>query len=128
MSDLITWENRQTHMYGNIYAEYEFIPGLSVKTIFRVDRRLEEKEYFEPHYAFTNENDSIIYEQQAFADQFDFKDLTWDWENFASFKRNFGKHNLGLLAGTSMRKHHNRFLGAKGFGFPSDFVRGDRAS
>lgn len=122
MSDLITWENRQTHTYGNIYAEYEFLPGLNARTVFRVDRRIEEKEYFEPRYAFTNESDSIIYEQQAFADQFDFKDLTWDWENYLTYKKSFGKHYLGLLAGTSMRKHQNSFLGAKGFGFPSDFV------
>ena len=117
MSELIKWENTQTHFYGTVYADYEIMEGLNFRSAFRLDRRITEKDYYEPSYTLG------LISQAAFADVADFKDITWDWDNYLTFQRLINeKHNINATLGTWTRSHYNRFLLGKGFGFPSDLV------
>ena len=118
MSELIRWENTQSHIFGNVYADLEIAKGLNIRSRFGLDRRLTEKDYYEPGYTLG------VITQAAFADMADFKDLTWDWDNWLTYKRLFNeKHLVNFVAGSWMRRHHNTWFLAKGFGFPSPFVQ-----
>ncbi|MDX2249666.1 MAG: TonB-dependent receptor [Bacteroidia bacterium] len=117
MSELIHWENTQTHFFGTVYGDLEISKGLNFRSAFRLDRRLTEKDYYEPSYTLG------FVTQEAFADMADFKDLTWDWDNYLTYKRVLGKnHRIDVLAGSWARHHRNNWFLAKGFGFPSDLI------
>lgn len=114
MVDYIDWVNTNNQAYGNIYAEYEFFPGLTYTSRFNFDRRIEEKNYFEREYQLGNVN------QTGFTDVADFKDRTWNTDNFLTFKHIFNeKHTLNATLGTYAFHHFNNYLLAKGF-FPTD--------
>ena len=68
MSELITWENSQTHIFGNVYANYEILEGLNFRTDFKLDRRIEEKNYYEPAYVL-GDPAAPQFTQAAFADR-----------------------------------------------------------
>lgn len=113
MVDYIDWTNTQNQAYGNIYAEYEFFPGLTYTSRFNFDRRIEEKNYLEHEYRLGN----VL--QVGFTDVADFKDRTWSTDNFLTFKRLIhDKHGLNATLGTYAFHHSNNFLLAKGF-FPT---------
>ncbi len=117
MSELIKWTNNQTETYGNVYADLELIKGLNIRTTFTIDRRIEEKNYYEPSYKLGNVS------QQAFADVADFKDFTWDYDTYLTYKKNIAqKHSITATLGTWARSHYNNYIGAKGFNFPSQYV------
>jgi TonB-dependent starch-binding outer membrane protein SusC len=110
MVDLIDWTNTNNQAYGNVYAIYELFPGLTFTSRFNFDRRIEEKNYFEREYRIGN-----VY-QTGFTDVADFKDRTWNTDNFLSFNRTFqAKHNVSAVLGTYAFHHYNNFLLAKGF-------------
>jgi TonB-dependent starch-binding outer membrane protein SusC len=117
MSELIKWTNEQTEVFGNVYGELELMKGLTLRTTFAFDRRIEEKNYYEPSYRLGNVN------QQSFADVADFKDWTYDFDTYLTYKKLFAKkHSLTATLGTWARKHRNNFILAKGFNFPSKYV------
>lgn len=114
MVDYIDWTNTQNQVYGNVYAEYEIFPGLTYTSRFNFDRRIEEKDYFEREYRLGNVS------QTGFTDRADFKDRTWNTDNFLSFKRIIQeKHAVNATLGTYAFHHFNNYLLAKGF-FPAD--------
>lgn len=114
MVDYIDWTNNNNQVYGNIYAEYEFFPGLVFTSRFNFDRRIEEKDYFEREYRLGNVS------QVGFTDVADFKDRTWNTDNFLTFKRLFRNvHSVNATLGTYAFHHFNNYLLAKGF-FPAD--------
>lgn len=113
MVDYIDWTNTNNQVYGNVYAMYEFFPGLTFTSRFNFDRRIEEKDYFEREYRLGNVS------QVGFTDVADFKDRTWNTDNFLTFKRLFDlKHSLNVTMGTYAFHHYNNYLLSKGF-FPS---------
>ncbi|MEI6408559.1 MAG: TonB-dependent receptor [Bacteroidota bacterium] len=119
MVDYIDWTNTQNQAYGNIYAEYEFFPGLTFTSRFNFDRRIEEKNYLEHEYRLGNVS------QTGFTDVADFKDRTWNTDNFLTFKHLFNnKHSLNATLGTYAFHHYNNYLSAKGFFAPgvTDYV------
>lgn len=114
MVDYIDWTNTNNQTYGNVYAEYEFFPGLVFTSRFNFDRRIEEKDYFESEYRLGNVS------QVGFTDVADFKDRTWNTDNFLTFKRLFKNvHSVNATLGTYAFHHFNNYLLAKGF-FPAD--------
>lgn len=119
MSTLIRWEVTHNHTFGNVFADYEFFEGLNFRTNLKFDRRIEEKDYFEPEYQLGEFGRPGGAFQQAFADVADFKEYTYEWDNVLTFKRLLAnKHNVGLVLGTSARKHFSEFFLAKGFDIP----------
>lgn len=91
--------------------------GFTLRTTFAFDRRIEEKNYYEPSYRLGNVN------QQSFADVADFKDWTYDFDTYLTYKKLIAKkHSLTATLGTWARKHRNNFILAKGFNFPSKYV------
>lgn len=119
MSNLIRWKNDQTHFFGNIFVDYEIIEGLNFRTRYAIDRRLTEKDYYEPLIPNPITGSTLL---DGFADMADFKDLTWDWDNFLTWKRDWGKSNSTVTLGHWARHHYNSFFSAKGYGFPSNYI------
>jgi TonB-dependent starch-binding outer membrane protein SusC len=114
MVDYIDWTNINNQVYGNVYAEYEFFPGLTYTSRFNFDRRVEEKNYFEKEYRLGNVS------QVGFTDIADFKDRTWNTDNFLTFKHLYNKrHSVNATLGTYAFQHYNNYLLAKGF-FPAN--------
>jgi len=100
-------ENIQNRLLGNLYVNFEPIPGLTFRTSFSTDLQARNTYFSEPPYReglledlFSNVNRS--------SDDFTF----WLWENFATYEKSIGKHTFSVMAGTSAQSQQYKFLRA----------------
>jgi TonB-dependent starch-binding outer membrane protein SusC len=106
--DLQTGVYTQDKLSGNVYAEITPIKGLTITTRLGLDFAMATNHFWNKTYYYdaTNLNSTPIATGQW--DQY----YLWEWENFASYVRKFGDHNMTLLAGMSAEKYvHNNLYG-----------------
>src|SRR4029079_1601790 len=58
-------------------------------------------------YWFSDESQNTVASGYDFSNNW----YTWQWENFATYKKSFGEHNFTFLAGTSAIKSHEYHIG-----------------
>jgi TonB-linked SusC/RagA family outer membrane protein len=100
-------KNRSNFFFGNVFGEYDIIPGLTARTSFGlryenyngVSMRYPNPEFSEGTPA------SNLAEYQGYTTE-------WTWTNTLNYKKVFGKHNLAVLLGTEAIKSRNRQLDA----------------
>lgn len=93
--------NEKLNLLGNIYAQYEFIPGLTFKTSYSQNSYRNDSYDFEPVY-FVNVNQQNVENQvsQGYS-----KGDYWTWENVLNFEKTFGgKHFFGIMVGYTVEE------------------------
>jgi TonB-linked SusC/RagA family outer membrane protein len=89
-----------TNLLGSAFAEVEPIAGLKIRSQISAKQAYYGQDGFTPLYYLnavsTNTTTSQI---QAYN-----RNLSWNWDNTATYTRSFGKHNLSALVGTSAQK------------------------
>ncbi len=99
--------NKSNFFFGNVYGEYDIIPGLTARTSFGI--RYENYNGITlryPNLEFLEGNNSNnLNELQGYTTE-------WTWTNTLNYKKVFGKHNISLLAGTEAIRSRNRQLNA----------------
>jgi TonB-linked SusC/RagA family outer membrane protein len=94
---------RISQIFGaNFNLDFKLLPGLNFKTTLGYDFGFASDRSIIPVYTLNassrNETSQV----------FDYKDesLTWQWENLLSYNVSLGKHNISVLAGTTLMSSH----------------------
>ncbi len=114
-------ENVQNKVVGSVYAEIAPFQGFIFTSRFGVDAAFQTGHGWTPTFWYSSESLNTI------ANGYDYSNnwYTWQWENFATYKRNFGDHIFTLLGGVSAIKTKEYHIGGSYSGL---FKEDDRFS
>jgi len=95
---------------GNLFGEYEIIPGLKAKTTFGLDLGYVVVEGYNPEYYLNAarfvQNASVSKDMQ--------RTFNWQNENTLQYEREFGGHSVAVLVGNTVREErYEQFGGGK---------------
>ena len=98
-------KNKSNFFFGNVFGEYDVIPGLVARTSFGL--RYENYNGLSMRYPnlefLEGNNSNNLAEYQGYTTE-------WTWTNTLNYKKAFGKHTISLLAGTEAIRSRNRQL------------------
>lgn len=108
--DATSPKNQNNMLFGNVFLEFTPLNGLVVTSrfggrVYGARYHLYEPEYYydasrnNPSSTVTESSTNVIY---------------WQWENFATYTKTFGSHNLNFLAGMSSDESRLNYLYADG--------------
>lgn len=100
---------------ANIYGELDLIEGLTFRTYYGADW-LGNKDFqmWNPIHGDGRGNNGFIFNQ--------FRSVTlWNWQNTLAYNRDFGNHNLDVVAGVEYQKQTFESLNGQGTGFSDVF-------
>ncbi len=96
---------------GGIFGEVKFIEGLNFKTSFDIDFSHQYVRGWNP-YRYYNSVQGASSRSEAYQ-QINMY-FTWQWENYLSFNKIYGNHNVGAVLGASKREWRHEYLGGTG--------------
>jgi len=99
--------NRSNFFFGNVFGEYDIIPGLTARTSFGLRYENYNGQTLRyPNLEFLEGNNSNnLNEYQGYTTE-------WTWTNTLNYKKTLGKHIFSVLAGTEAIRNRNRQLNA----------------
>lgn len=89
-----------TNLLGSAFVEIEPIQGLKLRSQISAKQAYYGGDAFTPLYYLNASSVTTITNQTTSFN----RNLTWNWDNTATYTRSFGKHNLTALVGTSAQK------------------------
>jgi TonB-linked SusC/RagA family outer membrane protein len=92
--------NDGTNLLGSAFAEIEPIAGLKIRSQISAKQAYYGSEGFTPLYYLNASSISSITSQTEVYN----RNLSWNWDNTATYTRSFGTHNFTALVGTSAQK------------------------
>lgn len=104
---------KRNQVFGNLFAEYRFVPGLTFKTSLGVDVYSDLSKNFDPTFSEGNANRTINSLTQQ---NINYSDLIW--ENTLSYSKVVAKdHNINVLVGNTLQdvKNENLYGYREGF-------------
>ncbi|WP_254560495.1 SusC/RagA family TonB-linked outer membrane protein [Dyadobacter diqingensis] len=116
----LTNETKKTGFLGNAYASYSPIKGLTFKTSFNTEFRMEKFFYFNPSTATYQINVPIP--TTASSIRSDQQDFSWLNENTVTYNKSLGDHNFEILAGFTQQKYRREVLVVSANTYPDDRV------
>ncbi|MEP2670458.1 MAG: TonB-dependent receptor [Cyclobacteriaceae bacterium] len=106
---------KTNRVLANVYAEYEFFPGLSLRSTYSQDYSSTREDI----YINTKLNSGAAVNGSAVSAVTTSEN--WIQENVLNYQKRFGSnHNLGVLVGTTLQESVVEKTRASGTGFPSD--------
>lgn len=119
--ELAKGENVQNKIVGNVYAEIQPFKDFTFTSRFGIDAAFQTGHGWTPTFWYSSESLNTV------ATGYDYNNnwYTWQWENFATYKKSFGDHNMTVLAGLSAIKTHEYHIGGSYSGL---FKEDDRFS
>jgi TonB-dependent starch-binding outer membrane protein SusC len=96
--------NRYNRLLGNVYAEADIIPGLVARTSFGVDYGNGQNRTFSFPQPYRVEGAKTA---TTFSENWN-QSFTWTWTNTLNYKKDFGKHSIGVLVGQEAISASNR--------------------
>jgi TonB-linked SusC/RagA family outer membrane protein len=100
---------------GNVYAEIEPIKGLKFKSSIGAKLSFYGSESFGQIFYLSATQSNLTNTNFYRADN---KNLTWNWDNTATYTRTIGKHNFSVLVGTSAQATSGTGVNANYLGLP----------
>lgn len=93
------------NILGNLFAELTLFRDLKFKTTGGVQALFYDNRSWSPKYNWQPipQPNSYLFQQYN-------KSLTWLWDNYFTYDRNFGSHRLTVLAGTSAQTNRYDFM------------------
>lgn len=93
---------------GNVALGLDILPGLSFKTTFSLGVGVSSTRKIVPVYELnTTTKNTTSYVQDSKS-----QSSHMQWENVLTYKKDFGKHNIGAMLGTSMSSYTNSWINA----------------
>jgi TonB-linked SusC/RagA family outer membrane protein len=118
-NNLIESINGRNRILGIVYGEYEFIPGLKYKLNLSYDRTDWHDTYWVPLYFVGDRyRNDIAYLNDTRGD-----DVIMLMENTLTFTRQFGKHNITLLAGYTAQNGHWQQISGHAEGYQEPYFK-----
>ncbi len=103
------------NLMGNIYAEIQILKELKFKSTFGLQANFWDSRTWSPERAW----DTSVQLQSYLGEQYN-KNLTWLWDNTFTYDKTFGKHKVGVMAGTSAQENQYDFVNGSIQSFASD--------
>ncbi len=100
-------DNVENRLLGNLYVNFEPIKGLTFRTSISTDLVGRNTYFFEPPY-----REGLMEDLYSNVNRSAFNSTFWLWENFATYQKTLGKHNLSLMVGTSAQNLDFRSISA----------------
>jgi len=106
------------NLMGSIYAELQILKELKFKSTFGLQANFWDSRTWSPKYAW----DTSVQLQSYLSEQYN-KNLTWLWDNTFTYDKTFGKHKLGVMAGTSAQENRYNYMNGSIQNFASDVTQ-----
>lgn len=109
--------NHADEVLGNVFLKVTPIKGLTLTSDIGADLQYFHERGFTPSYAFTSASFNEINDiYQNFR-----REYRWQWENYATYGKAFGKHNTEFTVGTTMQvRDAGTGFGGSSSGIPVD--------
>lgn len=109
-----------TRILANGYLNYEFIPGLTLKTNFGVDKGAETRNQFSPSITLSTSAAAPV-ASTGISSSVD--NFSYTAESYLTFNKTFlNDHHIEALAGYSVQRYESKSNSVSGTGFPSDDI------
>ena len=119
INNLIENETEVNRILANFYVNYELIDGLNFKTNLQYDNTAIEDQVFVPQYDlgyfFPNPTASLVSVTR--------NSSSFLIENTINWTKEFGKHNISLLAGQTYQKNEFRRVRVVGAGLEKPYIK-----
>lgn len=102
-------------MMTNVYADIQIIKGLKFRSEFAVDYSNTMNKAFLPTYKWG----TLVNNTSQFSQRSD-QSFFWLWKNYLTYEKNFGLHDITLLAGTEAQKGQWESFTAYKINLPND--------
>lgn len=126
VSELVNTTNQYTQFrtLANVYADWQIIKGLDIKSTFGVDYQNSTGDYFRPSFlgGFNNPNRDGT-QQKAVGSFNSSRTFNWLNENSINYKKSWGDHTLTVLADYSIQQETTHSRLTYGTGFADDAIR-----
>lgn len=120
--DLWTYDGVFKKFLGHVYADWEIIKGLTVKSTFYAEYTNWNQDAFIPSYSY-GPKDMICDHPVASLDVNHNESINYEWDNIATYNKTFNRdHNLTVMAGVTFQKTENTSLG----GSRTEFLSNDK--
>ena len=106
------------NLMGSIFAELQLMKELKFKSTFGIQANFWDSRTWSPEHAW----DTSVQLQSYLGEQYN-KNLTWLWDNTFTYDKTFGKHKLGVMAGTSAQENRYDFMNGSIQNFASDITQ-----
>lgn len=103
------------NLVGNLYAELTLAKGLTFRTTGGISTSFWEDRVWSPKY-----NWQPIPQPSSYLSEQNSKSITVLWDNYLTYTKSFGKHNLTAMAGSSAQNNHFEYLNGSVQNFASD--------
>ncbi|RAI99834.1 TonB-linked SusC/RagA family outer membrane protein [Chitinophaga skermanii] len=92
-------KNISDRIVGNLYLDAQVVKGLRFRTDFGLDVGMNSTNNFVPKYQLTTNNKNAV----DYASQGLYRNTTWNWDNYFTYQKNFGHHDLSVMVGMTAR-------------------------
>lgn len=106
------------NLMGSVYGEIEILKNLKFKSTFGLQANFWDSRTWSPKRAW----DTSVNLQSYLGEQFN-KNLTWLWDNTLTYDKIFGKHKLGIMAGTSAQESRYNYMNGSIQSFASEVTQ-----
>ena len=106
------------NLMGSIFAELEIVKNLKFKSTFGLQANFWDSRTWSPKRAW----DTSVTLNSYLGEQYN-KNLTWLWDNTFTYDKVFGKHKLGVMAGTSAQESRYNYMNGSIQNFASDVTQ-----
>jgi TonB-linked SusC/RagA family outer membrane protein len=111
----LSTEKRETNfstLFGNVYAELTPLAGLVITSKMGINYFASSQHTFRPEYYHNGEQ--LLENYPRVLENVNMMTY-WQWENFASYNKSFGSHNLTGLLGTAVSSRVMKDVSASGY-------------
>ncbi len=101
---------------GNIYGEYAFLDGFTLRSSYGIDAGFGNSQSFTPAFTVYNPDGTATQQQNVLSDIYkgNSQNMSWLWENTLNYTKTFGKHSINAVAGYTMQETKSESLGLSG--------------
>ncbi|MBI1225358.1 MAG: SusC/RagA family TonB-linked outer membrane protein [Bacteroidetes bacterium] len=101
-------------LFGNIYAQVNFLKDFSFRSNFGFDRKNSQGKYFEPKFEVSASQRNV---QDRLSVSYSLGN-DWIWEQTLNYNKDLGRHHISVLAGYTAEERASEYFGASRENFP----------
>lgn len=118
LSKIVNNSTKGYNVLGSVFGELDLMKDLKFKSTFGLQANFWNDRTWAPSYHWN----SSVNENDYLSEQYN-KNITWVWDNYFTYDKNFGDHHLVAMAGTSAQENNRNYLYGSVQGFPSQLTQ-----
>ncbi len=118
LSKIVNNSTKGYNLLGSAFGELVLMKDLKFKSTFGLQMNFWNDRTWAPSYHWN----SSVNENDYLSEQYN-KNITWVWDNYFTYDKNFGDHHLVAMAGTSAQENNRNYLYGSVQGFPSQLTQ-----